>query len=48
MSRSKMKIEDVDDGEELKLQGEMVKRMEIFKYLGSVVNGDGRWKEERE
>ena len=36
----------VDDGEELKLQGEKVKRVENFEYLGLTVNSDGRCKEE--
>ena len=36
----------VDDGEELKLQGEKVKRAKYFKYLGSTVSSDGRCDEE--
>ena len=36
----------VDDGEELKLQGEKVKRAKNFKYLGSTVSSDGRCEEE--
>ena len=36
----------VDDGEELKLQGEKVKRVKNFKYLGLTVSSDGRCKEE--
>ena len=34
-----LKAGDVDDGEELKLQEENVKRVKNFKYLGSI-----RWK----
>ena len=48
MSRSKtecMKAEGVDDGEELKLQGEKVKRAKNFKYLGSTVSSDGTCEE---
>ena len=36
----------MDDGEELKLQGEKVKRAKNFKYLGSTVSSDGRCEEE--
>ena len=36
----------MDDGEELKLQGEMLKRAKNFKYLGLTVSSDGRCKEE--
>ena len=36
----------VNDGEELKLQGENVKRAKNFKYLGSAVSSDGRCEEE--
>ena len=36
----------MDDGEELKLQGEKVKRAKSFKYLGSTVSSNGRCKEE--
>ena len=32
----------VDDGEELKLQGENVKRAKNVKYLGSTLSSDGR------
>ena len=34
------------DGEELKLQGEKVKKSKNFKYLGSTVSNDGRCEEE--
>ena len=49
VSRSKteyLRAGGVDDGEELKLQGEKVKRAKNFKYLGSTVNNDGRCEEE--
>ena len=49
MSRSKteyLRVGGVDDGEELKLQGEKVKRAKNFKYLGSTVSSDGRCEEE--
>ena len=49
VSRSKteyLKTGGVGDGEELKLQGETVKRVNFFKYLGSVVSSDGSCKEE--
>ena len=36
----------VDNGEELKLQGEKVKRAKNFKYLGSTVSSNGRYEEE--
>ena len=36
----------MDDGEELKLQGEKVKRVENFKYQSSTVGSDGRCEEE--
>ena len=36
----------MDDGEELKLQGEKVKRAKNFKYLGSTVSSNGRCEEE--
>ena len=41
-----LRVGGVDDGEELKLQGERVKRAKNFKYLGSTVSSDGRCKEE--
>ena len=49
VSRSKteyLRVGGVDDGEELKLQGEKVKRGKNFKYLGSTVSNDGRCEEE--
>ena len=49
MSRSKTKylrVGGVDDGEELKLQGEKVKRAKNFKYLASTVSSDGKCEEE--
>ena len=36
----------MDDGEELKLQGEKVKREKNFKYLGLTVSSDGSCEEE--
>ena len=48
VSRSKteyLKAGDVDDGEELKLQGEKLKRAKNFKYLDSTVGSDGRCEE---
>ena len=45
MSRSKteyLKAGDVDDGEELKLQKEKLKRAKNFKYLGSTISSDRR------
>ena len=36
----------VDDGEELKLQGEKAKRAKNFQYLSSTASSDGRWEEE--
>ena len=41
-----LKAGGVDDGKELKLQGEKVKRAKNFKYLGSTVSSDGRCEEE--
>ena len=41
-----LKAGDVDDGEELKLQGEKLKRAKNVKYLGSTVSSDGRCVEE--
>ena len=49
VSRSKteyLRVGGVDDGEELKLQGEKIKRAKNFKYLGSTVSSDGICKEE--
>ena len=49
VSRSKteyLRAGDVDDGEELKLQGENVKRAKHFKYLGSTLSSNGRCEEE--
>ena len=49
MIRSKteyLRVGGVDDGEELKLQGEKIKRAKNFKYLGSTVSIDERCKEE--
>ena len=48
-SRSKteyLRVGGVDIGEELKLQGEKVKRAKNLKYLGSTVSSDGRCEEE--
>ena len=50
VSRSRteyLKAGDVDDGEELKLQGEKLKRAKNFKYLDSTVSSDGKCKEVR-
>ena len=41
-----LKDGDVDDGEELKLQGEKLKRAKNFKYLGSTVSSNGRCEKE--
>ena len=49
VSRSKteyLKAGDVDDGDELKLQGEKLKKAKTFKYVGSTVSSDGRCEEE--
>ena len=49
VSRSKteyLRVGGVDDGQELKLQGEKVKKAKNFKYLGSTVSNDGRCEEE--
>ena len=49
VSRSKteyLRVGGVDYGEELKLQGEKVKKAKNFKYLGSTVSNDGRCEEE--
>ena len=49
MDRSKteyVNAGDLDDGEELKLQGEKLKRANNFKYLGSTVNSNERCEEE--
>ena len=48
MIRSKteyLKAGGVDNREELKLQGEKVKRAKNFKYLSSTVSSDGRCEE---
>ena len=48
-SRSKteyLKVGGADVGEELKLQGDAVKRVKNFKYLGSTVSSDERCEEE--
>ena len=41
-----LKAVGVDNGEELKLQGEKLKRAKNFKYLGSTVSSDGRCEKE--
>ena len=49
MSRSKteyLRVGGVNDREELKLQGEKVKRAKNFKYLDLTVSNDGRCEEE--
>ena len=49
MSQSKTKYSkagDVDNGEELKLQGEKLKRAKNFKYLGLTVSSNRRCEEE--
>ena len=40
------RVGGVDDGDELKLQGEKAKRAKNFKYLGSTVSNDGRCEKE--
>ena len=50
VSRSKTEylwVGGVDDGEELKLQEEKIKKAKNFKYLGSTVSNDGRCEEVR-
>ena len=42
-----LRVGDVNDGEELKLQGEKVKRAKNVKYLGSTVSSNGRCEEVR-
>ena len=49
VSRSKteyLRVGGMDDGEELKLQGEKAKKAKNFKYLGSTVSNDGRCEKE--
>ena len=49
VSRSKTEylwVGDVNDGEELKLQGEKVKKAKNFKYLFLTVSSNGRCEEE--
>ena len=49
VNRSKteyLRVGGVYDGEELKLQGEKIKRAKNFKYLGSTVSSDGRYEKE--
>ena len=41
-----LKAGGVEGGEELKLQGEKIKRAKNFKYVDSTVNSDGRCEEE--
>ena len=41
-----LRVGGVDDVEELKLQGEKVKKAKNFKYLGSTVSNDRRCEEE--
>ena len=41
-----LKAGDVDDGKELKLQGEKLKKAKNFEYLDSTVSSDGRCEEE--
>ena len=50
VSRSKteyLRVGGVDDGEELKLQEEKVKKAKNFKYLGSTISDNGRCEEVR-
>ena len=50
VSRSKteyLKVGGADVGDELKLPGDVVKRVKNFKYLGSTVNTGGRCEEVR-
>ena len=42
-----LRVGGEDDGKELKLQGEKVKRAKNFKYLGSTVSNNGRCEEVR-
>ena len=42
-----LRVRDVDDGKELKLQGEKVKRAKNFKYLDLTVSSNGRCEEVR-
>ena len=49
VSRSKaeyLKVRSDEEGPELKLKGETVKKVEKSKYLGSVVSWDGSCEEE--
>ena len=41
-----LKVGGADVGEELKLPGDVVKRVKNFKYLGSTVSSDGRCEKE--
>ena len=41
-----LKVGGADVGEELKLQGDVARRVKNFKYLGSTASSDGRCKEE--
>ena len=50
VSRSKteyLEAGDMNDGEEMKLQGEKLKRVKNFKYRGLTVSSDGRCEEVR-
>ena len=47
MSRSKTEyllVGRTEDTGELGLQGETMKKVKTFKYLGSVLSGEWRWK----